>query len=325
MPAKLQELTLVYRRERIRWDAVAILDCEEPDSPSGESQPALDIFAPANAVTVKCECPPDELVGGLSYRFYGTWTNHDKYGKQFQARTYVRCQPHGKAGVIRYLQTTCAGHGIGHATAAKLWDKFGSDACRILRESPEVAAAAVGMQHFTVEKATAAAAVLKEEQALEAVSIDLIDLLGGKGFPRDTAKKCVQEWGNRAAAMVRRNPYILMRFRGVGYLRVDQLYLDLGGKPTAMKRQALAAWYAIARDTEGNTWFDPDYAEKGIRARVAGAELDPFAALKLCKRARMLSVLRNGDGRVWIAETRKADNERTIANWAREAINEDLH
>lgn len=326
MPAKLQELTLIYRRERIRWDQTAILECEEPAT---ESKPAArqfgwacggfhdDPFAPTPGVIVKAECPPDELVQGLSYRFYGTWQNHERHGRQFQAKTYVRCQPHGKAGVIRYLVTTCAGCGVGSATAHKLWDRFQGDAVRILRESPEVAVSAVGMQHFTESKAAEASKVLQEESALEAVSIDLIDLLGGRGFPKDTAKKAVAEWGNRAAVLIRRSPYLLMRFRGCGFLRTDQLYLDQGGNPAARKRQALCSWYAVARDTEGHTWYRPDVVEAGLRARISGVEVEPVPAVILARRAGMLATRRDANGQLWIAERKKADNERTIAEHVR--------
>lgn len=322
MPAKLTELTLVYRRERIRWDMTAILDCEQPEKPMvmGQCDPCTVDLDAVHAVTVKAECPPDELVTGLSYRFYGHWTEHARHGKQFVAKTYVRCQPHGKAGIIRYLVTTCKGHGVGQATAAKLWDRFGGDAVRILREQPDVAVAAIDMQHFTGERAAAAADVLREESAIEATSIDLIDLLGGKGFPRDTAKKAVSEWGNRAAALVRKNPYLLMRFRGCGFLRTDQLYLDNGGNPAALKRQALCAWHTIARDSEGHTWFRPDVVEAGIRGKVGGATVQPVPATILAKRAGLLAVHRNGDGIPWLAEARKASNERTIAEHVGEML-----
>ena len=311
MPAKTIELELIYRRERVRFDGsdVAILECEEVN---GQAV-ADSIISVKPAVTVKAECPPDELVQGLSYRFYGSWTTHDKYGKQFAARTYIRCQPHGKGGVIRYLQTTCAGCGLGRVTAEKLWEKFQGDAVRILREDPGVAVAAVGMPHFTEEKATAAAAVLKEESALEAVSIDLIDLLGGRGFPRDTAKKCVQEWGNRGALLVRKNPYLLMRFRGCGFALTDKLYLEQGGNPAALKRQALCAWYALARDTEGHTWYRPEFVQMGLAGRIAGAQVRPLDAMKLAKRAGIMATIQDAMGQVWVAEGKKARNERTVA------------
>jgi len=330
MPVKLTELTLIFRRERVRFDGgdCCILECEEPTR-NGESgadpiiqphtgkvvgtrQELADLLHDRDVI-VKADVPDGELVGGLSYRFYGRWVEHDKYGKQFAAKTFVRCQPHGKAGVIRYLTTTCAGHGVGHATAAKLWAKFGGDAVRILREEPEVAAVGAGMSHFTEEKAVAASLLLKAESALEAVHIDLIDLLGGRGFPHGTAKLAVAEWGNRAAVLIKRNPYLLMRFPRCGFLRTDQLYLDNGGRPAALKRQALAAWYAIARDSEGHTWHRPEVCETGIRARVSGAEIHLIPALKLAIRAKLLAIHRSEGEIAWLAESRKAENERTVA------------
>jgi len=322
MPVKLTELTLIFRRERVRFDGgdCCILECEEP---AGNGEPAAGIdglLAASSGVIVKTDVPDGELVGGLSYRFYGHWVEHDKYGKQFAAKTFVRCQPHGKAGVIRYLTTTCAGHGVGHATAAKLWEKFGGDAVRILREEPEIAAVAAGMPHFTEEKAVAASLILKEESALEAVHIDLIDLLGGRGFPHNTAKLCIQEAGNKCIDYIKRSAYWLMRFPRCGFLRCDQLYLDNGGRPAALKRQALAAWYAIARDSEGHTWHRPEQCEAGIRARVSGADVQPVAAMILARRAGLLAVHRNGDGVPWLAESRKAENERTVAEHVREML-----
>ena len=143
MAAKLTEMTLLFRRERIRWGDTAILECEEPKSDSDAPSVGIKgLLIGSGDVIVKTDCPPNELITGLSYRFYGHWVEHERHGRQFQAKTYVRVQPHGKAGVIRYLTTTCVGHGVGHATAVTLWDKFGGDAVRILREQPEVAAAA---------------------------------------------------------------------------------------------------------------------------------------------------------------------------------------
>ena len=332
MSSKMTELTLIFRRERVRFDNsdVAILECDEADQ-SAEKAAAIANADPGwdtrkayieacdslmklpSGITVKANCPEDDLVAGLSYRFYGHWSEHEKYGRQFQARTFVRCQPHGKAGVIRYLQVTCSGHGVGQATAVKLWDKFGGDAVRILREQPDVAAAAVGMQHFTEAKAAAASEVLQEESALEGVHIDLIDLLGGRGFPRNVAKECVSEWGNKAANLIRRNPYLLMRFRGCGFLCTNQLYLDQGHDPGKLKRQALAAWYAIARDTDGHTWHRVITCEQGIRSRVSRATARPIEAILLAKRAKLLSVQRDKNGVPWLAEERKASNERTVA------------
>lgn len=301
--AKLEEVTLTYLSERIRFDGsnTAILLCQM------ERCDSLDVCM--QDLVVKCECEPDELVSGLSYRFYGRYTEHHKYGRQFVAKTFVRTMPHSRAGIVRYLMQAPR---VGQITALALWDKFGGDAVRILREQPDVAAVAVGGS-FTVARAEEAAEYLRQEQAIENTLIDLIDVLGSRGFPKSLPKRLVAEWQGKAAAMVKRNPYQLLKFHGCGFLRCDQLFLDLGGMPGRLKRQALCAWDTLAGDTAGHTWFPPQVAERGIRSRVAGVDVQPLKALKLAKRAGLLIVHRNGSGDVWLAEAQKAKSEQIAA------------
>lgn len=324
MAAKLEEITGIFLRERVRFGDVAIGEIELPAA-------AGDLFSAPSTTTIKGEwpaaiidpatgkLPPDALLQHASYRFFGRWTSHPKHGRQFVIQTYVRCQPFGRAGVVRYLQQA---PNIGQATAVALWNSFQSDAVRIVREQPDVAAAAVKASHFTEMKAREAAAYLETEKRLEACTIDLIDLLGGRGFPRSTAKSAIAAWGNMAATMIRRNPYLLMRFKGCGFLRCDQMYLQQGGKPNAIKRQALAAWYQLASDTEGHTWHVVQHAENGIRAKIASAELAFVAALKLAKRAKAIATRRDHTGRLWVADYKRAAAEERVAEYVAAAIEE---
>lgn len=363
MPKRLEEITLIFKRERIRFSGsdVAILECR-PEVGEGPEQKAKDFgddcdvdgnagntglnagnaglseatiddilagasflsgagwldkssvkvkangSSDADEVIVKTECRPGDLVQGLSYRFYGTWHDHAKYGRQFIAKTFVRVQPHGRAGTIRYLmQAPC----VGQVTATTLWDKFQGDAVRILREEPDVAAAAV--DRFSRGSAAEASVWLRGQARTEGVEIDLMDLLGGRGFPRNTGKRAVEEWGNRAAEFIRRNPYILGRFRGGSFIRCDQLYHDLGYDPARLKRQALCASYILRRDREGHTWHRPALLEAGLRDMVAGTNVRPFDAARLAKRAGIIATRKDDNGNVWVADSAKARNEGDIA------------
>lgn len=340
MVGKLHELELIYRREGIRFaDDVAIIECEEP-IPSAENEQfggadrqfpdscgGLNAIlnAAATGVRVKANCGPDELIPALTYRFYGSWVNHHKYGRQFHAKTFVRCQPHGKAGVIRYLQTTCAGHGVGHATAAKLYDKFQGDAVRILREQPDVAAAAVDMPHFKPEKAEKAAAVLRREKATENATQEILDLIDGKGFRKSIVRQAIGEWGAKAGRLIKRNPYLLRRFPGAGFVLCDRLYIDLGHNPAKLKRQAACIEHIISRDRDGHTWFQPQFIESGLRTKIGGCTVRAIEAARLAKRAGRISVIHDGEGRVWIADRRKADDERLVADRIKDLTEEPVH
>src|SRR5690606_38649514 len=139
-------------------------------------------------------------------------------------------------------------------------------AVRILREQPDVAAAA--STKLSDEHAVEAAEWLERQKALEDCTIDLIELLDGRGFPKSLAKNVVKVWGNASAKVLKANPYLLMRFRGCGFKRCDAMYLDLGGDPAALKRQALCAWHAVASNTNGDTWHYVGVTEQGLHGSI---------------------------------------------------------
>jgi hypothetical protein len=311
MPAKLEEITATYLRERFRWDDVAIVACWCNGEISDE-------------IAVKVTCDPDELKQEQEYRWLGRWTTHAKYGRQFHAQSFVLKLPHGRTGVISYLRDAGEGLGFGAARAARCWEEYGSDAVLVCRERPGdvVAMLAARKLPITAENMGLIAAKLTEDAALEACTLDLLDVLTGRGFPKATVRECVRAWGNRASQVVRRDPFKLMRFRGCGFKRCDATWLELGLSPTRLKRQALAAWYSIARDTDGHTWFGDLQAVRGVEMSIAGADVKPEKALRLAVRGKALAEIRTDgpsgpvatDGKTrWVAEWKKARNEGELA------------
>ncbi len=264
------------------------------------------------SITVCGNAEEDDLVPGLSYRFYGKWKDHPKYGRGFDFQTFVLAQPHGRRGVIRYLRQL---RGVGEATATELWRKFQSDAVKILREQPDVAAAAVS--RFTLAKATLASEQLQGMQVLEACSIDLLEVIDGRGFPKVLARMLIRDYGNQAAAKIQQNPYLLMRYRGIGFSKSDKLYLDLGKDPARLKRQTLCIVHALASDTNGHTWHPVDKGITAIRESVGSAKHEPVKAIKLGKRSKLIATRRDNAGKLWIADGAKANNEMTIARQLR--------
>jgi DNA polymerase III delta prime subunit len=225
-----------------------------------------------------------ELKPQLSYRLYGKWAEHERFGKQFKVSTFTTAKPHGRAGVVKYLETHC--DGIGRATAEQLWNLFNADAVRICREHPDVVASQV--KRLSLEQCQKIADSLKDISALEDTSIELIDLLAGRGLPRGIAKEAVRRWGNKAPQIIQRDPYKLMVFRGAGFIKCDSMYVDLGLPPAKMKRQIYCAWYSIASDTEGHTWLPEIQAQNYLQAKIAGVQIDLQKAIGVAKRKGIL-------------------------------------
>lgn len=340
--ATLEEIEVVFLREFFRRDSFFIGEARlsngsVANGDSGSTPPRkqfgrtrLDAIEDRferqydpMLVKIKGEAEPDELKPQLEYALYGRWETHEQYGRSFAINTFRRTAPHGRAGVIRYLQE-CP-H-VGQVTATRLWERFQSDAVRILRESPAVAVAAVGSGHFTDEKAVEAAKYLQGEFRLESCTIDLADLFHKRGFPKATVKKAIQRFGNRAADLIRTNPYLLLAgFRGIGFKRADQLYIDLGHPPGKLKRQALCAADKLNRDTNGHTWMPVEEAIRGIEGNVGGAELKVARALKLAKRNGIIATRRDDQNKLWVAFGKRARQEEYVAQRTSEAMHEECH
>lgn len=291
------EIRAQFLQETHRWDETALVTCRQEDGA---------------ILKLKVRAAAEDLVAGLTYSFFGRWQNHFKYGRQFVAQTFTKVTPHDEKGIIAYLLKA---PNVGPKIAARLWELFKGEAVRQLREAPAEVAQKVSSKQFTAARAQEAATFLEQEKNLEDATIRVVNLLSGKGFPRDIAKDCIRTWGNVAADMIDKNPFNLMRFKGCGFGRCDELYLELGGRPAALKRQALCIWYAISRDMSGSTWFDTDFVTRVLQERIGSAEILPVAACKLGKRSGLLAVHRPGVGAPpWITERGRSTAEQDIAD-----------
>lgn len=295
---------------REQEELVATVDSEKAAFENDDGTRVAVINAKANgqAVTLRGPCREGELGRGLEFRFIGRWVNHPKYGRQFVFSSFVLEEPAHEEAVLAYLQQC---RGIGPSTAALLWQKYGADAVRKLREEPEAACA--GIPRFTVGMARAAAETLQALKATERTKIELLALLKGRGFPKRTVDRAIERWGARAPELIRRNPFKLLALRGCGFLLCDRMWLDLGLPPDRLKRQALCAWYAVASDTDGHTWLPESKATAAISGKVAGTSLRTKRAIELARRAGLL-VVKEDRGSVWVADRRKARDEEWLAD-----------
>lgn len=326
----MQEITVTYESERFRFDndvGISTVRYVDGDRPDGVG------------VMFTIKGPLDEPFQSRgTYRLYGKWTSYKnkrtgETEQQFTYQTWVEAQPADRAGVIAYLINLGKGSHLGRVRATTLWEKFGAQAVEVCRETPEVAAAAV--KGWSEESAIELAAKLREKQHTERATMDLMSLFEKRGFQKSLVQRCIRLWGNEAADHVKRNPYLLMQFKGCGFRLCDAMYLDLGLSPTRLKRQALCAWYSIASNTDGHTWYPADFVIQGIRTQVSSGDLRIRESLQLAKRAGMLATKRtidrgghvvSDDGQhVWFAETKSANNEDLVCRVVTDSISESVY
>jgi hypothetical protein len=268
-----------------------------------------------DGTTVRGKACEGKLESGLTYLFRGYWTEHPKYGKQFQFYSFGISQPSGQRGTVAYLQR---GPGIGRKRAMQIWELFGPGSLEAIRTKPgEVAAAVKGL---TPTMAEMAAAYFQAHKDREIVTKDLEELLSGGGFPKKLIDKLIEKWGAKAAELIRENPFRLMVFKNVGFGRADKLYLQLGGEPAAVERLGWCAWNALHKDSDGSTWKLVDFARLAICKSVAGTDVVPQAGIDWAVQNGHVVVRKDDKGRVWIAEAERAGAEMRLANEVHRAI-----
>lgn len=276
---QLTELKAAPVFEKNRFDSgMTILSCQTENG---------------DRVTVKVVCDECDIRPhfGLVLLWYGRWESHPRYGRQFHAKNFVVTTPHTERGIVPYLMR--APH-IGKARAQAAWKLYQGDAVRILREEPERFQQELGAKGFTLEKAKEAAEFLAGEKGLEDATLSVMSLLAGKGFPERLPSLVIKEFGAKAAERIHRDPYILMRFKGVGFLRADELYLSLGKDPARLKRQTLFAINAIETARDGDTWFEAKSLARKLAESVGSVQVNPKAAFRLGLRAGALAKYQNG-------------------------------
>jgi exodeoxyribonuclease V alpha subunit len=254
------EITGCFLREKFSFD-------------NGDSSRVIIGVLDDQAV-IKGPAEPGGLEAGLTYRFYGQWTEHHKYGRQFAFRSFTLATPVGERGTIRYLAHAA---GIGPRRAREIWERFGEDSLVSLRESPDVVAEQIaGLSLAAAQKASE---FFKAQEGAENLHVELAGLIEKRGFPRETLRRVIAKWGNGAPEIIRENPYALLAFPGVGFLSADKLYLEVGKNPAAIERQSLCVWYAIHSDQQGHVWYSEAFLQQALNRQVSGVDNDLTGAV----------------------------------------------
>ena len=206
----------------------------------------------------------------------GEWTEHARFGKQFNAATLSVVQPTSVVGIERFLASGAV-KGIGPATAAKIVDMFGEDTLDIMGNYPERLAKVRGI---SAKKAVAIGEAYKELSGLR----ELMMFLEANGVSSGYAARLQAVYGNTAITRIKENPYCLARdIDGIGFKTADRIALAMGWEHGAPQRLAAGLFYALEQSTSvGHTCVPEELLVKETARAlvVAAADVqDVFSAL----------------------------------------------
>ena len=189
------------------------------------------------------------LQPGERARFSGGWKLDRKYGRQFEAASYLALKPETRGGMKRYLGSGLV-EGIGEVMAERLVDRFGLETLEVIENEPERLTEVDGIGPVRARR-------IQEAWRRQAGKQEAMVFFRTHGLSTRQSLKALKLWGDDAAAVVRKNPYRLATdLFGVGFQRADQVAASLGLAADAPERVAAGLLYLLGRGAdEGHVYL----------------------------------------------------------------------
>lgn len=198
-----------------------------------------------------------QIQEGDQYQFFGKWTDHPKYGLQFQAIKYMKEKPSSKEAVITYLSSPRF-KGIGKKTAERVVETLGTDCIDKILEDKSVLD---DVPQLNKRKKESLLSVLEKEQGMQKIIIALNNF----GLSNQLAYKVYQRFEGKSLITIQENPYVLIdEIDGIGFNRADSIAEEMGIEGDSPERIKAGIVYTLEEQTmkAGDTYVKADYLVK---------------------------------------------------------------
>ncbi len=266
----MSDICITFSGEKINFD--------------GDAFVGVGSTAGGDVVIIGSHRDGEPMVKGQSYRLVGEYKDY-KGQQQFAFSSYIECEPDDRRGIIAYL-VRC---GCRESVAKKVYKTYGPEAVAKIRLDVEDVIRSLRSNRPDELRETSVK--LQSNFANEKTLIALTSLFAGRGFPKTLPYDCVEQWGEHAVKIAKRNPFALLRFDRVGYLSYAILYLSLGHNPQKLKRLAFCAWHASTEALPEAFGFDGRHIRAYFK-HIFGPEFNQSKgakAIRLACRARMIA------------------------------------
>jgi len=186
---------------------------------------------------------------GEVLRMKGEWINHPKYGEQFKVTDYKTVIPATVYGIRKYLGSGLI-KGIGPVMAGRIVKKFGKETLSIIEDDIGRLAEIEGIGKKRIAMIEKAWDDQKEIR-------DVMIFLQTHGVSSGYAAKIFKQYGNRAIAVLKKNPYRLATdIFGIGFVTADSIAEKLGfAKNAEMRIEAGILFVLNQLSDEGHVYY----------------------------------------------------------------------
>ena len=193
------------------------------------------------------------LAPGETILATGAWVVHPSYGRQFRADFSQRLLPTSPEAIFSYLAGGAV-KGIREATATLIVSAFGEKSLQVLEHSPEKIGEIRGIGQ---KKAREFSEIYRRQTSMRA----LLDFVCAFGCRPVLAVRLFKAYGEKAAEMLRADPYLLTAGNIGGFFgEADNMALELGFETDSPARIRAAVLFELIHNLNNGHCFLPEDA-----------------------------------------------------------------
>ncbi|MFZ7947148.1 MULTISPECIES: SF1B family DNA helicase RecD2 [Bacillaceae] len=159
----------------------------------------------------------------------GKWETHPKYGQQFAVETWERPVPQTKEQAIAFLASSLV-NGCGAKQAVLIVEKLGENAIEIISKEGE--SSLEGIRGIGPKRQTRIVESVRLTFEVQKIISELLVY----GITMNVALIAYKEFGANVANVIRANPYELIKFNNIGFLKADEIARKIGILPISSFR-----------------------------------------------------------------------------------------
>ena len=195
----------------------------------------------------------------------GKWSNHQSYGRQFEAEFLERLMPQSAMEILSYLSSRVI-KGIGPRMAERIVGQFGEKTLQIMEQEPMRLAEVPGISR---EKAR----TIGEEFKLQVGMRQLMEFFALHHLPAELAVRTYKTYGDSTVELLYDDPYLLME-EGLEapFGAVDRFAIELGVDADDPRRVEAGILFELGYNLTAGHSFLPEDKLTAATAQLLSVE-----------------------------------------------------
>jgi len=200
-----------------------------------------------------------KVFAGATMKFFGSWSTHPRFGRQFTATRSLEQKPASAAALEKYIGSGLI-KGVGSKTAKRIVNHFGKNTLSVFENSIEDL---LQVPTIANKKLKTIQEAWQEHKAISEVMM----FLQSHGISTLFAVRIFKKYGQDAIKIVNENPYRLANdFYGIGFFSADKVALSIGIKEDAPVRVFAGIRHVLAAAREqGHCYLQYEQIGRGIK------------------------------------------------------------